>query len=71
MLCRGKGLKTLGKRPHDKILAGKAVFAECYFSGTRQRLCRVSTLGKDKNEKKNKKNSRNKRDIFLQEANAR
>ena len=65
MLCRvsvalGKGLKTLGKafaechtrqRPHGKISAGKAVFAECYFSSTRQRLCRVSTLGKDKNEK--------------------
>jgi len=62
----GKGPNTLGKafdkchtwqRPHGKILAGKAVFAECYFSSTRQRLCWVSILGKDKNEKKSKKSA--------------
>jgi len=56
----GKGPNTLGKafaechtrqRAHDKILVGKGVFAECFLSGTRQRLCRVPTLGKEKNKK--------------------
>jgi hypothetical protein len=54
-LALGKGLNTLGKafaechtrqRAHDNILAGKGVFAECFLSDTRQRLCRVSTLDK-------------------------
>jgi len=60
-LALGKGLNTLGQafaechtrqRAHDKNLVGKGVFAECFLSGTRQRLCQVPTLGKDKNEKK-------------------
>jgi len=56
-LCRvptalGKGLKTLGKgfaerctrqRPLGEKKVGKAFFAECHLSGTRQSLCRVST----------------------------
>jgi len=53
----GKGLNTFGKvfaechtrqRAHGKILVGKEVFAECFLSGTQQRLCRVPTLGKEK-----------------------
>jgi len=75
----GKGLKILGKafaecqirqRPHDKISAGKAVFAECYFSGTQQRLFRVSTLDKDKNKKIKKKSKIKEKKSFFQEANA-
>jgi len=45
---------TLGKK-HTTILAGKGVFAERFLSGNRQRLCRVPTLGKEKNKKKAKK----------------
>ena len=61
MLCRVS--KTLGKafaechtrqRAHCKILVGKRVFAECFLSDTRQRLCRVPTLGKKKNKKSQK-----------------
>ena len=46
----GKGQIVLGKafaecgtrqRTHGKKLIGKALFAECLLSGTRQRLCRV------------------------------
>ena len=64
----GKGPNTLGKafaechtrqRAHGKILAGKEVFAECFLSGTRQRLCRVPTLGKEKNKKKPKNRKKN------------
>jgi len=60
----GKGPNTLGKafaeyhtrqRAHVKILADKEVFAECFLSGTRQRLCRVPTLGKEKKKPKNRK----------------
>ena len=54
VLCRvpealGKGQIALGKafaecgtrqRTHSKKLIGKALFAECRLSGTRQRLCR-------------------------------
>ena len=54
VLCRvpkalGKGQIALGKaftecgtrqRTHGKNLIGKALFAECLLSGTRQRLCR-------------------------------
>jgi len=63
-LTLGKGQNTLGKafaechtrqRAHGKILIGKGVFAECFLSGTRQRLYRVPTLGKDKNKKKSEK----------------
>ena len=55
VLCRvpealGKGYIALGKAfaecgtrqsTHGKKLIGKALFAECILSGTRQRLCRV------------------------------
>jgi hypothetical protein len=46
----GKALNTLGKgfaecrtrqRVHDKKFVGKDLFAECFLSGTLQRLCRV------------------------------
>jgi hypothetical protein len=78
VLCRvsktlGKGYFTLGKgfaecntrqRTLGKDFIGKGFFAECFFSDTRQRLCRVSkntrqrkTLGKLRIEK-NKKNSK-------------
>jgi hypothetical protein len=72
VLCRvsktlGKGYFTLGKgfaeyntrqRTLGKDFIGKGFFAECFFSDTRQRLCRVSkntrqrkTLGKLRIEK--------------------
>ena len=38
-----------------KKLIGKGVFTECFLSSTRQKLCRVPTLGKDKNKKNSKK----------------
>jgi len=55
VICRvpealGKGYIALGKAfaecgtrqsTHGKKLIGKALFAECILSGTRQRLCRV------------------------------
>jgi hypothetical protein len=63
----GKGYFTLGKafaecntrqRTLGKYFIGKGFFAECFFSDTRQRLCRVSkntrqrkTRGKLKIEK--------------------
>jgi hypothetical protein len=45
-LCRvaealGKALKTLGQRGLGTQCIGKAFFAEYFFSGTRQSLCRV------------------------------
>jgi hypothetical protein len=68
----GKGYFTLGKdfaqcntrqKTLGKDFIGKGFFAECFFSDTRQRLCRVSkstrqrkALGKLRIEK-NKKNS--------------
>jgi hypothetical protein len=78
VLCRvsktlGKGYFTLGKafaecntrqRTLGKDFIGKGFFAECFFSDTRQRLCRVlkstrqrKTLGKLRIEKI-KKNSK-------------
>jgi hypothetical protein len=70
----GKGYFTLGKgfaecntrqRTLGKDFIGKWFFAECFFSDTRQRLCRVSkstrqriTLGKGRIEKFFKKNSK-------------
>jgi hypothetical protein len=67
----GKGYFTLGKgfaecntrqRTLGKYFIGKGFFAECFFSDTRQRLCRVSkstwqrkTLGKLRIEKIKKK----------------
>jgi hypothetical protein len=50
----GKALKTLGKafaecytrqRRLDKQCIGKAFFAECFFSGTRQRKAAVTAPG--------------------------
>jgi hypothetical protein len=58
----GKTLNTLGKgfvechtrqRAHGKKAVGKAAFAECLLSGTRQRLCRVA---EPKNSEKIEKN---------------
>ena len=63
-LCRGphafgKGYKTLGKgfaegcsqqRVLGKFLVGKGIFAEGYFSGTRQRFCQGLTPAFGKNK---------------------
>jgi hypothetical protein len=49
---------ALGKAHTAKKSVGKDRFAECFLSGTRQSLCRVSdtrTLGKVQNEKIPKK----------------
>jgi hypothetical protein len=66
VLCRvsktlGKGYFTLDKgfaecntrqRTFGKYFIGKGFFAECFFSDTRQRLCRQrKTLGKLKSKK--------------------
>jgi hypothetical protein len=77
----GKGYFTLGKgfaecntrqRTLGKDFIGKWFFAECFFSDTRQRLCRVSkstrqriTLGKGRIEKIKKKQQ----NIFLNSRN--
>jgi hypothetical protein len=72
-LCRvsralGKALNTLGKgfvechtrqRAHGKEDVGKAVFAECLLSDTRQRLCRVSGTRQRPNRKILKKQEKN------------
>jgi hypothetical protein len=65
-LCRvsralGKALNTLGKgfaechtwqRAHDKKTIGKAVFAECLLSGTRQHSAKAEPKNSEKNRKK-------------------
>jgi len=40
------------QRPFSKNGVGETVIAEYHLSGTRQRLCRVPTLGKDRKLKK-------------------
>jgi hypothetical protein len=78
-LCRvsralGKAINTLGKgfaechtrqRAHGKKAVGKAAFAECLLSGTRQRLCRVPDTRQRPNRKILKKNRKKNFKIFF------
>jgi hypothetical protein len=73
LLCRvprtlGKAPKTLGKgfaecntrqRALGKNPVGKGLFAECYLSGTRQRLCRVRHSANTETKKSLKNSKKN------------
>jgi hypothetical protein len=71
--------KYTRQRLRGKFLADKMLFAECYFSSTRQKLCRVLALGKDfvecrhstKIETKSSKKNPKKREKISWEASTR